>query len=62
MKTIKIEAEFEYDAGMMHGDDPESVEWFRNILLGKIGTLTVVSDEIGDEIGTLKITKMQDQP
>ena len=29
MKTIKLLIELTYDEDMMHGEDPESIRWFR---------------------------------
>lgn len=57
-KTIKLEAEFTYDQECMHGEDKEAREWFFKDILMK-DTLIVHSNEIGDEIGTIKITKIK---
>ena len=57
---IKIEGEFTYDAELMHGgdEDKEAEQWFhKDILKGE--ALVVFSPEIGDEIGTLKIKKLE---
>ena len=58
---IKIEGEFTYNAELMHSGnkDKESKQWFyEDILKGE--TLMVFSPEIGDEIGTLRIKKLED--
>lgn len=55
MKKIKIEATFSYDDELMHGDSPIDIEWFYNTILKD--RLVVSSNEIGDEIGVMEITK-----
>lgn len=58
MKKIKLEVEFTYDTKIMHGKDKEAIDWFYNdILLSE--KLTLHSDEIGDEIGTIKVLKIK---
>ena len=57
MKTIKIEAIFTYDDNIMHGEDIEGLLWFYNDILLK-EKLILHSNEIGDEIGMIKITKV----
>jgi hypothetical protein len=55
---LKIKGEFIYDAELMHGDDKEDEQWFfKDILLGE--KLIVHSNEIGDEIGILKIKEIK---
>ncbi len=57
MKTVKLFGKLTYDDEIMHGDDQESIEWFtKNILFGE--DLILHSNEIGDSIGTIKITKV----
>jgi len=59
---LQIEGEFTYDADLMHSGtvDGEAKLWFFNdILLSE--ELTVFSPEIGDEIGTLKIKKLEER-
>ncbi len=60
MKTLKIEAELKYDDKMMHDKDKESRDWFFNDILKskRKNDLFLHSNEIGDEIGTIKITKI----
>lgn len=53
MKKIKLLIELEYDDDVMHGDDPESIEWF-NEELGS-DHLWLWSNDIGDEIGSIKV-------
>jgi len=54
-KKIKLVIELEYDAHIMHGEDPDGVKWFDSILYG--GGLVLHSNEIGDEIGTVRVIK-----
>lgn len=57
MKTIKIEAEFTYDDELFP-DTKEEQDWFYNeILLEE--NLCVHSNEIGDEVGSLKISNLK---
>ena len=58
---IQLEAELEYDADLMHGDDADSIRWFyRKVMLVPPGPdgLSLQSDMIGDEVGTIKVTKI----
>jgi hypothetical protein len=57
MKTIKIIAELRYDDKLMHGKTKEGIDWFYNDILKcrKKNYLVLHSNEIGDEIGTVKI-------
>lgn len=60
MKTIKMVVELKYDAKMMHGKDKESIEWFfEDILKSKRkNDLILHSNEIGDEVGAIKVIKI----
>ena len=60
METIKLEIELKYNAKIMHENNRESIDWFyKDILMsrGKNG-LTLHSNEIGDEIGAIKVLKI----
>ena len=57
MKTIKIVATFTYDNELMHGNDITAMLWFFNKILLK-EKLILHSNEIGDEIGTIKIKEI----
>ena len=59
MKKIKFEATLTYDNNIMHGNDKEAINWFYNNILKD--TLILHSNEIGDEIGTIKITRMKNK-
>ena len=48
--------ELEYDTELMHGNDPDAVEWFRSTLLND--DLVLHSNEIGDEIGTVRVIRI----
>ena len=58
-KTLKLEIELTYDAESMHGNDKDATDWFfKSILKSKRKKdLILHSNEIGDEIGTVKIIK-----
>jgi hypothetical protein len=56
MKKIKFEAILTYDSNIMHGKDKEAINWFYNEILKD--TLILHSNEIGDEIGTVKIKRI----
>ena len=56
MKKIKLLIELEYDDDVIHGDDPESIEWFKDEVLG--GELVAWSNEIGDELGFIKVLEI----
>lgn len=53
--TIEIRGTLTYDADLMHGDDPESRAWFRDILQGEHLQLGEFGD-FGDMIGSVKIS------
>jgi hypothetical protein len=57
MKTIKLTIELTYNNKIMHGNDKESIEWFYNYILKsrRKNDLILHSNEIGDEIGTVKV-------
>lgn len=56
MKTLVITAELTYDDTLMHEDDEQGIKWFYNDVLK--GDLYVHSNEIGDEIGEIRILKV----
>jgi len=56
---IRLEIELEYDENIMHGDDPQAIEWFfEDILQDQNGELLLHSNEIGDTIGTVRVTRL----
>jgi hypothetical protein len=58
---LKLEIEVEYDAETMHGNDPDSMEWFRDAVLlnpAKDERLILHSNCIGDEIGEVRVTRI----
>ena len=64
MKTIKLEIELTYDDNIMHEDDPDAIKWFYKDILEKELTnedcpnLILHSNEIGDEVGVVKVIKI----
>lgn len=62
MTAITLLIELEYDADLMHGDEPDGIAWFNNLLLhGPEGDLRLHSSDIGDEIGTVRVLRDQGQ-
>lgn len=59
MKKLTMLVEFEYDENMMHGgdDDAKAKEWFFDLLTSE--ELRLISDEIGDDIGTVKVLSIE---
>ena len=59
MEKIKMIVEIEYNEKIMHGDCQEETNWFcEEILLGEKGLLLLHSNELGDNIGTVKGLKI----
>ena len=58
MAKLKLTIELDYDDKMMHGDDEEAREWFFGII--KNDELYLVSEEMGDNIGTVKVIEIQE--
>lgn len=59
MKKIKMEVELTFDDDLMYGDDKNGEDWFWNVIM-KDEQLLLHSNEIGDTIGEIKITKIKD--
>lgn len=51
---IEITAVLDYDDALMHGNDPEAIDWFWNMIYGDDLVMCEVN-EIGDTIGKLEI-------
>lgn len=58
MNKLKLDIELTYDAKLMHGNEEESIGWFSNDILMK-EKLILHSNDIGDEIGTVKVIKIK---
>lgn len=54
---MKMLVELRYDASIMHGRDKEAKDWFFNEILKK-DKLILHSNEIGDEIGIIKVLEV----
>ena len=52
-----MKVELKYEPNLMYAKDKESKDWFFNDILGK-DKLILHSNEIGDEIGTIKVLKI----
>jgi len=57
MKTIRLTIDLTYEDDVMHGDDLDSVEWFKSILLGDDLQLGDFGD-LGDMIGDVKVIEI----
>lgn len=58
LTKIRMLVELEYDGETMHGDDEDAICWFFYDILKK-EVLTLHSNEIGDEIGTVKVLEFR---
>jgi len=58
MKEFKIEGVLSFDANWYRNKNEE--RWFINTIL-KEGTLIVHNNDIGDTVGTLKITRVKEE-
>lgn len=58
MKKLVLKVGFTYDEDTMHGDDKEAIDWFFNGILKD--ELILHSNEIGDEIGIVKVIEVID--
>ena len=56
MKTVKMLVELTYDNDMMHEEDADGIAWFNDEVLG--GEVVVWSNEIGDELGFIKVLEI----
>ena len=62
-KTIRLTIDLTYEPETMHGDDPEAIEWFQELLSGDNLQLGEFFD-LGDMIGAVKVVDcdpMQDE-
>ena len=61
MKVERLMIELEYDDDLVHSNEPEAVEWFWLVVMG--GELILHSNEIGNEVGRVKvISRLQEPP
>lgn len=63
MKTIKLLVELTYDEDLMHGEDPESIRWFRDEILmcESREDLLLHSNEIGDTVGSIRVLQLPEE-
>jgi hypothetical protein len=45
-----------YDPELMHGNDPDAIDWFEKDILG--GELILHSNELGDEVGRVEVLEI----
>lgn len=57
MKTIRLTIDLTYEDDVMHGNDLDSFEWFRSILLGDDLQMGDFGD-LGDMIGSVKVLEI----
>jgi hypothetical protein len=56
---VKLCGVLEYDEEWLHGDDPESYEWFmRDVLFGS--NLSILDSDVGDTIGTFTVQILEE--
>lgn len=63
MKKLILEVELEYDDETMHGNDADGITWFMDDILmndGEDTRLVLHSNEIGDEVGTIKVLNVRE--
>ena len=58
---LKMLIELDYDAEIVHGDDPEAIEWFYETILGDKEGLFLHSNEIGDTVGLVKVLELNEK-
>ena len=59
---LQMVIELDYDADLMHGEDPSAKECFFEELHRQDGALLLHSQEIGDTIGTVRVLEILDDP
>lgn len=55
MTKLILTVTLDYDAELMHGNDPEGLEWFMRDVLGDETGLFLHSNEVGDEVGKILV-------
>lgn len=56
---IKMLVELDYDAELIHGNSQSGIEWFRrDILLNASPPLLLHSNDIGEQIGEVKVLEI----
>lgn len=55
MARLRLTIELEYDAEMMHGYDPDSINWFMDDILGGDHLSLRDSGDLGDEVGQVRV-------
>ena len=58
MKTLRIVCDFTYDDELAHGEHKDDKEWFFDLICSE--RLRVLSNEVGDEIGTILIREIEE--
>ena len=61
MRTLRLVIELDYDPGTMHGDEVESMEWFRDEVLGGDHLMLLDQGDLGDVVGDVRIIEGREQ-
>ena len=64
MTKLQLLIELEYDEEVIYGDDPTAIHWFYNEVLLNTSIdepLILHSNDIGDNIGVVKVLKILSQ-
>lgn len=63
MSIVRMLVELDYDDELHHGKDVDAIDWFvKDVLLNTTedGKLILHSNELGDELGTVRVLKIFD--
>lgn len=63
MAIVRMLVELDYDNELHHGKDVDAIDWFvKDVLLNTTedGRLILYSNELGDEVGTVRVLKIFD--
>lgn len=61
MRRITMIVELSYDDELFHGSNVESYKWLMNdVIQNENSKLTLVSNEVGDTIGEIKVIEIID--
>jgi len=61
MATLRLEIELTYDAELMHGDDPEGIEWFRERVLKSPHLILHENGDLGDCVGDVRVLSVSER-
>jgi hypothetical protein len=61
MRTLRLVIELDYDSDTMHGDEVESMEWFRDEVLSGGHLMLLDQGDLGDVVGDVRIIEGLEQ-